>query len=68
MISPEQIKAARESVHESQAAFARRFGVDQSTIHRWETEGLPDRGPSQIAVQHVLAEIRTDKCEQARAS
>lgn len=57
MITPDQIKKARQRLGESQATFAKRFGVDQSTLHRWETEGLPGRGPSQVAVEHVLNDI-----------
>ncbi len=50
----EQIKAARKALKETQGAFAARFGVDQSTIHRWETEGVPERGVTAIAVRQVL--------------
>jgi len=57
MLSPDSIKAAREKVGESQSAFGNRFGVDQSTIHRWETEGAPARGPARMAIERVLGEI-----------
>lgn len=56
-ISGEQVKAARERIGESQTAFARRFGVDQATVHRWENRGVPD-GTAQIAVQRVLQELK----------
>lgn len=46
-----------EILHESQTAFAERFGVDQSTVHRWETEGLPKRGAARHAVQRLIEEV-----------
>lgn len=51
------IRQARERVGESQAAFGARFGVDQSTVHRWETNGPPSRGPARKALERELAEI-----------
>jgi DNA-binding XRE family transcriptional regulator len=59
MPDSDSIKAAREKVKESQAVFGRRFGVDQSTVHRWETEGIPSRGPARRAIERELAEIGT---------
>lgn len=61
-ITPEMVKAAREKLGESQAAFAARFGVYQTTVHRWETEGPPSRGAAGKAIERVLSEI-----EAARA-
>lgn len=51
------VRAARDVMQESQAAFGARFGVDQSTIHRWETKGPPGRGPARIAIERVLADL-----------
>lgn len=51
------IKKAREAAGESQAAFGERFGVDQSTVHRWETAGPPTRGSARKMVERVLADI-----------
>jgi transcriptional regulator with XRE-family HTH domain len=56
----EQLREARERLGETQAAFAARLGVDQSTIHRWETNGPPDRGPAKIAIESVLAGLPSD--------
>jgi len=56
-ITPQMVKAARERLGESQAAFAERFGVYQTTVHRWETEGPPARGAAGKAIERVLAEI-----------
>lgn len=42
MWSPSDIKLLREQrLRESQADFAARFGVNQTTVYRWETRGLP---------------------------
>jgi transcriptional regulator with XRE-family HTH domain len=59
MVEPADILAARQRLNESQAAFGERFGVDQSTVHRWETNGLPDRGAARFAVETFLASIDT---------
>ncbi len=57
MASAEQIKSARLAAKESQEAFARRFGVDQATVHRWENKGPPTRGAARMAIERVLAEL-----------
>lgn len=57
MITPERILKARTAIGETQATFAARFGVDQSTIHRWETDGVPDRGTAAFAVTRVILEV-----------
>lgn len=59
----DDIKAARTALKESQAAFASRFGVDQATIHRWETEGVPERGTARLAVEKVLEGLREEPAE-----
>lgn len=61
----ELIRKARETVGESQAAFGARFDVDQSTIHRWETEGPPARGPARKALERELADIQALKARAA---
>jgi len=55
--SPLDIKAVRERLGESQEKFAERFGVDQCTISRWETDGLPDRGPSKL-IERAIRDLR----------
>jgi len=47
-----------EILRESQTAFAERFGVDQSTVARWETDGLPKRGAARRAVEKLADELR----------
>jgi DNA-binding transcriptional regulator YiaG len=58
MISAYDIKKARIRLGESQHAFSKRFGVDQSTVHRWETRGLPEGGTSRLIVARMLAELK----------
>ena len=54
-ITAETIKTARLKLGETQAAFASRFGVNQSTVHHWETKGPPDEGTALVALQFVLS-------------
>lgn len=54
----DEIKHIRVRFGESQSEFARRLGVDQSTLSRWETRGLPDRGFTKEAIERRLAELR----------
>ncbi|WP_316172452.1 helix-turn-helix domain-containing protein [Bradyrhizobium sp. SZCCHNRI2049] len=55
------IREARERIGESQAAFAERFGVDQSTVHRWETNGPPARGPARRLIERELQAIADER-------
>jgi DNA-binding transcriptional regulator YiaG len=61
MITAPEIRVARAWLNEDQITFARRFGVHQSTISRWEKIGPPQDGPFAVLIKHVLAEIETDK-------
>lgn len=56
MISADKIKQTRLKLGESQAAFGDRFGVNQSTIHRWETEQPPQSGPAAKMLDQILSE------------
>ncbi|WP_433996080.1 helix-turn-helix domain-containing protein [Bradyrhizobium liaoningense] len=55
------IREAREMVGESQAVFGERFGVDQSTIHRWEANGPPSRGPARRALEREIRSIEQSR-------
>jgi len=57
MLRPDDIKEIRNRLEESQAIFGQRFGVDQSTVHRWETYGLPDHGAAKTAVERFAIEL-----------
>ncbi|MDE2107218.1 MAG: helix-turn-helix domain-containing protein [Patescibacteria group bacterium] len=56
----DQLRAAREKVGESQAEFAERFGVDQSTVSRWESMGPPVHGPVRRMIEQIMSEIDAD--------
>lgn len=51
----QKIRRIRQTLGESQAEFAERFGVTQGSVSRWETGSMPD--PSAIA---TLAELATE--------
>jgi DNA-binding transcriptional regulator YiaG len=54
-LTGQMLKKIRRQLGESQAAFARRFGVHQSTVHRWEQSGPPDLDPNKL--RHILRTI-----------
>lgn len=68
MPTKDEIRAARELLGESQAAFGRRFGVDQATVHRWEKNGLPERGTAQVAVGNLLRELMSQASAEVRTA
>lgn len=69
MVTGEDIREARKALKLSQASFARRIGVNQSTVHRWETRGLPMHG---VAAKHIsdfilkLAILKRSKLSQQK--
>lgn len=56
-ITGELLRATRARLGESQTTFAERFGADQATISRWETEGPPDRGMAAKLIERVMGEL-----------
>lgn len=64
MLSATQIQKARRDSGDTQTEFARRIGVDQSTISRWEKEGISDRLTS-IAVESILKQVKTARASEA---
>lgn len=68
MASPEEIRHLRKQLRESQTAFGKRFGVNQATISRWETFGVPNRGALQLAVAHVMQRIKKPRARTSSAS
>ena len=67
MAASDDMKRVRLDRKESQEAFAAHFGVDQSTIHRWETIGVPDRGAAAIGIRKILTDLdpSTTRAEDA---
>jgi len=63
MISGEEIRQARIKLGESQTAFGRRLGVDQSTIHRWETAGPPEGGAAPKLLEQFLQQAQIGAVE-----
>ncbi len=64
MVTSTEVKAARKKLGESQAVFGARFGVDQSTVHRWEKLGVPEIGTARMAIESLLASIPANEhCE-----
>jgi len=57
MITAARIRTVRTGRKQSQLEFGELFGVDQSTISRWETRGPPQDGPIRILIEYVLAEL-----------
>ena len=64
MVSANDIRAARARLHETQAEFAARFEVDQSTIANWEAKGPPQRGPAAIVIKQVLHNLPQTEAAQ----
>lgn len=56
-ITGNALRLARERVRETQAVFAARFGVNQSTIHRWECEGPPETGTARKLIEQVMSAL-----------
>lgn len=61
MITGEALRAVREGLGEKQGPFAARFGVNQATISRWETEGPPSSGMAAKLIERVLGEIEASR-------
>jgi DNA-binding transcriptional regulator YiaG len=63
MVTGAQIRSFRkDTLGESQAAFAARFGVHQSTVQRWEEKGPPPRGPGRVAIERLLESGKGEAC------
>lgn len=68
MVTSADIKTTRDALKEDQAEFAVHFGVNQSTIHRWETKGPPTRGLTITAIERVMADLKVKAAKRARAA
>lgn len=65
MLTASDVLKMRKHLGESQEVFGARFGVDQSTVHRWETIGPPKRGPAKMVLQKLRDETATTQTEAA---
>ena len=54
----QDLKAARLMLGESQATFAKRLGIDQGTLSRWEQLGVPQNGPAEMAVASLMEKLK----------
>ena len=63
MVTAEEVKKTRATLGESQAVFGSRFGIDQSTVHRWETDAPPKRGPGLIALRKLIDDLAQQAAE-----
>lgn len=57
MITGPDIRQARKRINETQEQFARRFGVDRTTLIGWELHGPPKIGPAAILLERTLREL-----------
>jgi DNA-binding transcriptional regulator YiaG len=57
MITAKDIRRARKRLRESEATFAARVGVNQSTVHRWEKDGVSKQPLIQLALRTALADM-----------
>lgn len=51
------VKSIRKALGESQEVFGDRFGVNQTTVHRWETKGIPARGTARTAIHRLVCDL-----------
>jgi len=63
MLLSEALRKARERAGESQAAFAKRFGVAQPVLSRWETGQARPTSAVRILIKRVLAELEIEAAE-----
>ena len=61
------VKAVRESLNETQLVFGARFGVDQTTVHKWEFYGLPNRGTTRAMFEQFLKTLADEKRAKKKA-
>lgn len=53
------ISRLRKQLGETQEQFAKRFGVRQSTVHRWETGDLKPSGPCLILLRQLATAMKS---------
>ena len=63
VITGSDIIRVRQALGESQTVFARRLGVDQGTISKWERTGPPKYGTAPMALRMALEAHLADRGE-----
>lgn len=58
MMLNEALRKARERVGESQTEFAKRFGVAQPVLSRWETGQARPAAAVRILIKRILDELQ----------
>lgn len=56
MVTKLSVKKLRNDLKLNRVAFAEKAGVDVSTISRWETKGVPSKGPARAILEHIAKE------------
>jgi transcriptional regulator with XRE-family HTH domain len=56
-IKNHEIRAIRSALKETQTVFAARFGIDQTTLSRWETRGVPNDAITRFWVEKILQDM-----------
>lgn len=62
------IKRLREARNWSRQDAAKHFGVNLTTILRWENNGIPSRGPARRAIENAFAQLQTPRPRRERAA
>jgi DNA-binding transcriptional regulator YiaG len=65
MITATDLRRFRVRCGETQAQFAKRFGVSRTTLLNWETRGPPASGPALPLIERVLAELLQIEAKEA---
>lgn len=66
MVTAADIRATRARLDETQTEFARRFGVDRSTVACWEKAGPPGKGAAKMALQRMCDEVNQGGDDNAK--
>lgn len=60
------IKELRKHKKWTQGAMAEHFGVDKSTVWRWENIEIPDRGVTRKAIEREWEQMVLEQVEKAQ--
>lgn len=62
------VKAIRDGLGLTQAVFATRLGVDQSTISNWEKKATAPRGPARFLLSKLAKEAASKSPSRGEAA